>query len=682
MKKNCFHVERRVFIASISVFILLFWSAFAFSQWTVVTPPTVSTNWALNDVFMISDTEGWAVGWDQANPASKRGVLLHYLNGKWDPASSLPSISSDWILLGINFFSSTEGWAVGYDQAGQKGALLSFNNGTWEKKNPPEVSGSDNWDLLDVALVSSTEGWAVGRDIDNKKGVFLHLSSGNWNITANSPAYSGSDWYPIGLDFISSDEGWAVGSDVNKGILFHYKNGSWTFSTPAVSSNWFLNDLFMISATEGWAVGYDGSNRRSVILHYVNGDWKPVSLPSNINGNWSMLAVNFLSASEGWTVGYDQAGKKGVLLHYLNGEWTLGSITPSLSSSDWELRGVYFTPSKQGWAVGWDRAGKKGVILSSNAPAETISTPDTPSGPASGDTNTSYTYTTGGAVSSIGHPLIYRLDWGDGTKSDLPIGQTSGNHSWRQLGTYVVKALAYYINDKKETIVSKWSEGLSVDITGINFPIKPVSPAEGTAFDACSYYTPPTFEWTADEAFKSYEIRFSLSEDFSKVPVKVKALNTSASISSSVWKRILLLPGTAGGTVYWKVVGTRPDKTLADSETASLTINPPQPVLNPGLSTTSRSEVPQLTWENACNIKFKVWFGNLDFVKKTSLNFTVKNPMDNGGLFQTALTARQWETIRKLVGDKTGETIYWYVESWDGLRRYSKTDPMSFILVE
>jgi hypothetical protein len=678
MKKDCSHIERRVFIASISVFILLFWSTFAFSQWTVVTPPAVSTNWALNDVFMISDTEGWAVGWDH-----QRGVLLHYLNGKWDPDSSLPSISGDWYLFGINFFSSTDGWAVGYDKAGKKGALLSFTNGSWKGVTPPVVNGSENWDLMDIALVSSTEGWAVGQDYDIGKGVFLHLINGNWTLAANPPSYLGSDWYMIGLDFITAGEGWAVGNDTNanKGVLFHYKSGSWTFSSPTVSSNWFLNDLFMISATEGWAVGYDGSNRKGVILHYLNGEWKPVSLSSSLNGDWSLLAVNFLSSTEGWAVGFDQVGKKGVLIHYLNGNWSLGSIVSPPNSSNWEIRGVYFTPSGQGWAVGWDHANTKGIILS-NAPSETISTPDTPTGPANGDTNTSYTYTTGGAVPSVPHPLIYRFDWGDGTKSDLPIGQTSGNHSWRQLGTYEVKALAYYINEKKETIVSKWSEGLSVDITGINFPINPVSPAEGTTFDACSYYTPPTFEWTADETFKNYEIRFSLSADFSKVPIKVKASNTSIPISSSVWKRVLLLPGAAGGMVYWKVVGTRLDKTPADSETASFTVSPPQPVQNPGLSTNSRSGLPQLTWENACNIKFKTWFGNLDFVKKTSLNLTVKNPTDNGGLFQLALTARQWETIRKLVGDKTGETIYWYVESWDGLRRYSKTDPMNFALIE
>ena len=44
--------------------------------------------------------------------------------------------------------------------------------------------------------------------------------------------------------------------------------------------------------------------------------------------------------------------------------------------------------------------------------------------------------------------------------------------------------------------------------------------------------------------------------------------------------------------------------------------------------------------------------------------------------------ALQWMRIKMLVNNKTGSTIYWYVDSWDGLGRYSKTDVMSFVLVD
>ncbi len=49
---------------------------------------------------------------------------------------------------------------------------------------------------------------------------------------------------------------------------------------------------------------------------------------------------------------------------------------------------------------------------------ETISTPNTPSGPSDGDIGESLTYSTGGASSSEGHSIQYHFDWGDGSYSD------------------------------------------------------------------------------------------------------------------------------------------------------------------------------------------------------------------------------------------------------------------------
>jgi hypothetical protein len=79
-------------------------------------------------------------------------------------------------------------------------------------------------------------------------------------------------------------------------------------------------------------------------------------------------------------------------------------------------------------------------------------------------------------------------------------------------------------------------------------------------------------------------------------------------------------------------------------------------------------------------MKFKVWFGNdNEFSKKKSLSFSLKNLSET---FTKGLTSSQWSSIRKLVGDTAGATIYWYIESWDGLKRNSKTDVMSFVLTE
>jgi hypothetical protein len=103
---------------------------------------------------------------------------------------------------------------------------------------------------------------------------------------------------------------------------------------------------------------------------------------------------------------------------------------------------------------------------------------------------------------------------------------------------------------------------------------------------------------------------------------------------------------------------------------------------DPEISPTIKGDLPILSWQNNCNTKFKVWFGNDEFGKKTSLSFSVKNPGDNGGTFAKPLTSSQWSSIRKLVGDVSGNPIFWYVESWDGLKRYARTGGMSFELTD
>ena len=106
---------------------------------------------------------------------------------------------------------------------------------------------------------------------------------------------------------------------------------------------------------------------------------------------------------------------------------------------------------------------------------ETVSNPDTPSGPTAGNPGTSYSYTTGGATSSLGHSVEYQFDWkGDG--SDLSVyGSATQSKTWNAAGTYNVRARA---RDSVNTSVeSNWSSGLSVTITNnTNVPSISVTP--------------------------------------------------------------------------------------------------------------------------------------------------------------------------------------------------------------
>ena len=62
--------------------------------------------------------------------------------------------------------------------------------------------------------------------------------------------------------------------------------------------------------------------------------------------------------------------------------------------------------------VAYDRAGNwKDAERLISLSDETVSKPNTPSGPNSGNTNTSYTYSSGGPRSSLGHSFTSRFTW-------------------------------------------------------------------------------------------------------------------------------------------------------------------------------------------------------------------------------------------------------------------------------
>ena len=218
-------------------------------------------------------------------------------------------------------------------------------------------------------------------------------------------------------------------------------------------------------------------------------------------------------------------------------------------------------------------------------------------------------------------------------------------------------------------------------------------------YGVCSYYPtvgPPTFRWDINGGtLKSLEVQFYAESNPSKI-VKVKATATELpqkgfQVKASIWKGILLLPGTGGGKVIWKAVGTKQNNKKGESSTRTFFVAAPEAVGNPNIDPKSKVLLPTLSWMNNCNSKFKVWFYNdADYyntptkagVKKTSLSFTDTNPNDNSGAFTKGLTSGQWTSIQNVVGKASGAKIYWHVESSDvvSTSRIAKTARQEFDL--
>ncbi len=141
----------------------------------------------------------------------------------------------------------------------------------------------------------------------------------------------------------------------------------------------------------------------------------------------------------------------------------------------------------------------KGIAL---AP-ETVSAPSTPTGTGSGKVGNSFSYSTGGSVSSYGHPVQYRFDWkGDGNTDLSPWGSSTQSKTWNNPGTFNVKAQAQCANHPN--IVSSWSDVFTVTIASYSYTVDTSPSGLQISVDSTTYAAPQTFHWAANSSHTLY----------------------------------------------------------------------------------------------------------------------------------------------------------------------------------
>jgi hypothetical protein len=222
----------------------------------------------------------------------------------------------------------------------------------------------------------------------------------------------------------------------------------------------------------------------------------------------------------------------------------------------------------------------------------------------------------------------------------------------------------------------------------ITVPIDRVSPLpDGTSYTLCSLYTPgslPAFAWNPLEPFISYEVQFSSDQSFKSIPARIKAPKGALTLTPtvSVWKIILSISGKSGGPVYWRVVGTRVDKTIpiATSEIGFIMIDSPHAAeINTPLdgATIPGATPPTFDFNSNCNIKFRLEFSPIsnfsDPKKVIGFAYTIANPVTQAVVNWT-LNCFQWNAVKKLVG--TGG--YFRMKAWDAINRETVSEVRSF----
>jgi hypothetical protein len=135
--------------------------------------------------------------------------------------------------------------------------------------------------------------------------------------------------------------------------------------------------------------------------------------------------------------------------------------------------------------------------------------------------------------------------------------------------------------------------------------------------------------------------------------------------------------------IYWKVIGTLPNRSTVESGVWSFKIDVPQGVMidSPADGAPLPSAVPPtFTWQTKGNIKFKLEISSLaDFsisTKVKSFNYTIRDPNVETTLFKT-LPFFQWTAVKKMIGTGQG---YFRIKAWDGINRETVSEVRWFTI--
>jgi hypothetical protein len=381
--------------------------------WTNCTAAAPATNEDLNSVHMISATDGWAVG----DRNGTRPTAMRWNNdcdgvpsgtNAWTNCTIAPYVPAiNEHLYSVYMVSATDGWAVG-DQDGTQPIVFRWDTpcvggggtGVWNDcTNLPNFVPNINEDLNSVFMVSATDGFAVGDTDGTEPTIFRWntLCGGGavppaWDDCSNTtPNVNENLWSVYVLDTDAdgdADDGWAVGnSNGTRPVAFRWNipcaggggNNNWNDCTSAAFVPAVNEDLFgvhCVAANDCWAVGTSGlilhwngtvwsalPAAAPVMLRWNGMNWDSVAAPAgitqNLNSVWALDAdVNGLS-EDGWAVG-NSNGTRAVMLRWNTpcaggagtGVWndcTSAAFVPAINQN---MNSVSMMSAADGFAVG------------------------------------------------------------------------------------------------------------------------------------------------------------------------------------------------------------------------------------------------------------------------------------------------------------------------------------------
>lgn len=300
--------------------------------WTAFAAPNVPITLDLNSVYMLSSSDGWAVG--------DGGAIIRWNGSSWNSVASPIAAPND--IRGVWLASSSEGWAVG-----DSGQILRWNGANWNFYQTAPVATQ----LNQVHGSSSSNVFAVGNDPDGAGGlppVIVRSTGATW--ASISPAGVADNVHLYGVFAVNPSLAFAVGDFLAGGsaTMLTWDGTLWSSIPSGTPINVALRSVWMLGSTDGWSVGTLGT-----IVRWNGLAWSTETSPPGVSGVIQLNAVQALTSTNVWAV-----GNGGTIIHRDGAGW---SIVPSPVTDD--LNSLYMLSATEGWIVGADDATGSPILL-------------------------------------------------------------------------------------------------------------------------------------------------------------------------------------------------------------------------------------------------------------------------------------------------------------------------------
>ena len=173
---------------------------------------TSQTTEHLRSVYMVTDTNGWAVGYN--------GTIIRWDGTSWSTVTSPTTIGG---FTDVFMVSADDGWAVGPSRA------IHWDGTDWSNVTNPATMG-----LYSVFMVSADEGWAVG-----ESGRIMRWDGADWSAVT-----SPTTWDLYSLHMVGADDGWAVGDN---GTIIRWTGTEWIPEFPTAILTPLLISLTLVA---------------------------------------------------------------------------------------------------------------------------------------------------------------------------------------------------------------------------------------------------------------------------------------------------------------------------------------------------------------------------------------------------------------------------------------------------